>query len=109
VGLNLGWRHRLSALASLALLAAAGTAAAAELVALLLACGAVASLTTLNFGFYRLLARRRGLRQAALGLVLHVVHHLVSVAALMLGLAQFAFAHRPRAAADVLPVESPST
>lgn len=109
VGLNLGWRHRLSALASLALLAAVGAAAAAELLALLLAGGALALLTTLNFSFYRLLARRRGLRQAALGLVLHVVHHLVAVAALVLGLALFVVAHRPRAARDVLPVESPST
>ena len=109
VGLNLGWRHRLSALASLALVAAAGVAATAELVALVLALGAVALLTTLNFSFYRLLARRRGLRQAALGLPLHIVHYLVSVAALVLGLAQFALAHRSRAAADVLPVESPST
>ena len=109
-GLNLGWRHRLSALASLALVTAAGLAAAAEVVALALAVGAVATLALLNFSFYRLLARRRGLRQAALGMLLHVVHHLVSVTALVLGLALFVLAHRPRPAADVLPpAESAST
>ncbi len=74
--LNLGWRHRLSALASLslgvALLARRPRAALAALLVLLLA----------NRGFYGLLARRGGPRLLAAGIGLHVVHHLTAVAAL---------------------------
>jgi hypothetical protein len=101
VGLNLGWRHRLSALASLAIVAAgallAPIAAAAALVALLV----------LNLSFYRLLMRRLGPLQAAAGVGLHVVHHLVSVAAVVLGVVLY-IARRPRAEAAGVPVESPA-
>lgn len=79
-GLNLGWRHRLSALASVvgagAVLARRAPAALAALGALLL----------LNRDFYRLLARRRGRAEAAAGVGLHALHHLTGVAAVLTAL-----------------------
>lgn len=76
--LNLGPRHRLSALASLggAVAAARGrrTALAAATLALL----------ALNRSFYMLLVRRLGPR-AALGPPLHALHHLTAVAAVPVG------------------------
>lgn len=77
--LNLGWRHRASAAASLvgaaALLARRPALAAAALLALL----------GLNHDFYRLLARRRGPGAAVAGVGLHVLHHLTAVAAVPAG------------------------
>jgi glycosyltransferase involved in cell wall biosynthesis len=78
--LNLGWRHRASAAASLAIAlalvrrrpAAAGLSAAA--------------LVALNASFYRLLLRRRGSRDAAAGVALHTVHHLTAVASVPAGI-----------------------
>jgi hypothetical protein len=82
--LNLGWRHRLSALACLVLVAALAFAwVVPALVALL-------SVVVLNARFYALLLRKRGLLQAAAGVVLHVVHQLVAVAALPFGLLAYA-------------------
>lgn len=79
VALNLGWRHRLSAAAALFATAAAvlrhPAVAAAMLVPLL----------GLNRRFYMLLLRRRGPRQALIGIGLHVVHHLTAVAAVIAG------------------------
>ncbi len=77
--LNLGWRHRLSALASLLLVAAA------PLRNLWLGIAALALLVTLNFPFYGLLVRRQGLPRAMVGVALHVLHQLVAVAAVPLG------------------------
>ena len=77
--LNLGWRHRLSAAlsagAGAALLARRPRVAAIALVALL----------GLNHEFYGLLARRRGPGEAAVGVGLHVVHHLTAVASVPAG------------------------
>lgn len=92
--LNLGWRHRLSALASLSLLAAAALLSAP------IAVGAFVALLALNLPFYRLLVRRRGGWEAAVGVVLHVIHHLVAVAALLLGVTLFAV--RRRAGSDAV-------
>jgi len=78
--LNLGWRHRLTALACVAL------AAAAVLRALWVGVAALALLVALNFSFYSLLARREGLPRAVGGIALHFLHHLVSVAAVPLGI-----------------------
>lgn len=78
-GLNLGWRHRLSAAAALAVVVSAA------LLFPIAVGAAVLALLCLNASFYRLLARRRGPLQAAAGVFLHLVHHLVSVAALVLG------------------------
>lgn len=77
--LNLGWRHRLSAAAcaigTLAVLARHPRAAAASLCVML----------GLNREFYALLARRRGLGEAAIGVGLHAVHHLTAVATVPAG------------------------
>jgi hypothetical protein len=79
--LNLGWRHRLSALACfvgvLAVPARRPVAAGAALAVLL----------GLNRDFYRLLARRRGAAEALLGVGLHAVHHLTAVASVPFGVA----------------------
>jgi glycosyltransferase involved in cell wall biosynthesis len=88
--LNLGWRHRLSALASVlgawALLrrkpAAVGLA--------------VASLLVLNRSFYALLLRRRGPLQAGAGVGLHALHHLTAAAAVPVALVLRAIGTRSR-------------
>jgi GT2 family glycosyltransferase len=92
--LNLGWRHRLSAAASVA---GAG--------ALLLrrpvhAATAVGVLVALNAPFYALLARRRGALQATLGVGLHAVHHLTGATSVPAGFLAFALRPRGRRAGD---------
>ena len=78
--LNLGWRHRLSALAAvLAALAVVTGRLRAALVAAL-------ALVALNRRFYALLARRLGAGGAALGVALHAMHHVVGVAAVPVGI-----------------------
>lgn len=79
--LNLGPRHRASALAALA--AAAAVAARRPR----LAAGAIGALVLLNRDLYALLARSRGPREAVAGVGLHLVHHLVSLAAVAAGVA----------------------
>ncbi len=73
--LNLSWRHRASALASVGL---AGALASRRYRAL---APAVALLILLNHAFYGLLWEKLGPRKAAAGVGLHVVHHLSAVAA----------------------------
>ena len=69
--LNLGWRHRVSAVASLvALLSLLRGRMRTVLVAL-------GVLVALNRSFYGLLARRRGPVEAVAGIGLHVLHHVV--------------------------------
>ncbi|MGZ4403352.1 MAG: hypothetical protein ACXVRI_10970, partial [Gaiellaceae bacterium] len=80
--LNLGWRHRASAAASVGITAGLVTRRPKLLV------GSGTFLVALNAGFYILLYERRGLRQTAIGIPLHVLHHLVSVLAVPVGLAQ---------------------
>jgi hypothetical protein len=77
--LNLGWRHRASALACVA------GAAALALRRPALATGALAGLVVLNAPFYALLVRRRGPLEATLGVGLHAVHHLTAVASVPVG------------------------
>jgi hypothetical protein len=88
--LNLSWRNRASAAASttlvLGLIARRPQLAAAALVLLL----------SLNADFYGLLLRQRGLRQAAAGVPLHVLHHNVSVVAVPLALLTHLSAGRQR-------------
>lgn len=79
--LNLGWRHRLSAIASLA--GVAGVVMRRRAVVGV----ALGSLLVLNRSFYALLLRRLGPVRAAIGVGLHVLHHLVSVLAVAAGLA----------------------
>ena len=80
--LNLAWRHRASALASV--LGIGALAVRRPRVAL----AAAAGLVVLNAPFYLLLWRRRGPWQATAGVGLHVVHHLTSAAAVPAGLAK---------------------
>jgi len=70
--LNLGWRHRASAAASLVTVAALlrGRLRTAAL--------GIAAIVALNRSFYALLARRRGRTEAAAGVGLHALHHLVA-------------------------------
>jgi GT2 family glycosyltransferase len=67
--LNLGWRHRASALASVIV---AGSLLRGRPKA---AAGWLAILVALNPSFYRLLLRRGGPAQAVAGVGLHAVHH----------------------------------
>jgi len=82
--LNLGWRHRLSALACVALVFTLG------LGMWLAAAAALLCIVVLNARFYWLLVRRRGPLQAAVGVLLHIVHQLVAVVALPFGLIAYA-------------------
>ena len=77
--LNLGWRHRASALACLA--------GAGALVARRpgVAVAALTALLVLNAPFYWLLLRRRGPLEATAGVGLHAVHHLTAVASVPAG------------------------
>jgi len=77
--LNLGWRHRISALLCLALpvVALLGPPAALP--------GATAALIALNRAFYGLLLRQLGLFRGVAGVTLHWVHHLTAVAAVPVG------------------------
>lgn len=77
--LNLGWRHRLSALASVVLLGSL------VLKYFWIALVMLTFLLVLNLPFYRLLARRQGFAGACAGIALHILHHLVSVVAVPAG------------------------
>jgi GT2 family glycosyltransferase len=79
-GLNLGWRHRLSAAASIVLVASLATRRPRQAT---LAAGA---LVVLNADFYALLLKQRGPAEAAAGVGLHALHHLTGAAAVPLGL-----------------------
>ncbi len=81
--LNLGWRHRASAVASLLALTAALRGRPR------VATAALAGLLALNGPFYSLLARRRGPGEAALGIGLHALHHLTAVASVPVGVAGY--------------------
>jgi hypothetical protein len=83
-GLNLGWRHRLSAVAAISIV---GSAAARRPRQAALALGA---LVVLNADFYALLLRRRGPADAVAGVGLHALHHLTGAAAVPLGLVEYA-------------------
>ena len=81
--LNLGWRHRLTAAASLALL----TTSVRRKVRPSL--GLIVVIVILNHSLYRMLMRRRGLAFAVAAVPLHLVHHLVGVAAVPEGVRRF--------------------
>jgi glycosyl transferase family 2 len=83
-GLNLGWRHRLSAAASIVLVTSLAARRPRQ------ATLAVAGLICLNAEFYALLLRRRGPTEAAVGVGLHALHHLTGACAVPLGLLQHA-------------------
>jgi GT2 family glycosyltransferase len=77
--LNLGWRHRASAAASVLLAAALGLRRPRLALATLL------GILVLNRDFYALLARRGGPRLLAAGVGLHQLHHLTAVASVPVG------------------------
>src|SRR5207302_5993115 len=79
-GLNLGWRHRLSAVASIVLISSLATRRPRQ------AAAALGALVSLNASFYALLLRRRGPAGAAAGVGLHVLHHLTGACAVPAGL-----------------------
>lgn len=107
--LNLGWRHRLSALASLALVAGIALLVVSTAAFLAAAVAAVAVvLLALNASFYRLLVRRRGLRKGATGVLLHVVHHLVSILAVVLGICLYLARHRRRDGGSSVVADTPT-
>jgi hypothetical protein len=81
--LNLGWRHRLSALASLG---AFGALLRGRPGRSLVALGA---LVALNRSFYALLARRQGPANASLGVGLHALHLVVGVLSVPVGIVEF--------------------
>jgi GT2 family glycosyltransferase len=80
--LNLGWRHRASAAVSLAFV---GTLLVRKPKP---AGAALALLLVLNARFYVLLYKKGGFNQAAVGVPLHLLHHLISVGAVPIGLSQ---------------------
>lgn len=88
--LNLGWRHRLSAGACLVGFGALAT----RRPGLALACAT--ALVGLNRSFYLLLLRKRGPRDAVLGVGLHALHHLAGAAAVPAGIAVFLRESRKR-------------
>ena len=73
--LNLGWRHRLSALAVAASIGSAVTRRRRQALVSILA------LVVLNADLYRLLLRRRGPLHAGAGVALHALHHAAGMAA----------------------------
>lgn len=81
VHLNLGWRHRISAVVSLL-----GTSALVRR-RVGLAATMAATLVALNRPFYALLLRRRGPFEATASIVAHMIHHLISLASLFAGVA----------------------
>jgi GT2 family glycosyltransferase len=80
--LNLGWRHRVSAVA--AVVSALGILRGRPGTTL---CGLVA-LTALNAEFYGLLLRRQSPAAAAAGVGLHAVHHVTGALAVPVGIAR---------------------
>jgi glycosyltransferase involved in cell wall biosynthesis len=89
--LNLSWRNRASAAASATLLLGLATRRPQ------LTRAALVVLVSLNADFYRLLLRQRGLRQAAAGVPLHVLHHNVSALAVPLAVLKHLSSARQRA------------
>jgi hypothetical protein len=78
--LNLGWRHRLSAVLSLVAVGAAATRRPR------LAVTAALGLVLLNRPFYGLLWRRQGAAGTVAGVGLHALHHLTGIASVPAGL-----------------------
>jgi hypothetical protein len=92
--LNLSWRHRVGTGASVLLVAGLARRN------LRVASTALAMLTVVDGDFYALLLRRGGLRMAAAGLPLHVLHRLTAVAAVPIALTGHLLGDRTRRRAD---------
>ena len=81
--LNLAWRHRASAAASV--LAAIGVLRRRPRLAVV----GIAALVALNAPFYMFLLRRRGPLEATLGVLLHAVHHVTGALAAAAGVVAY--------------------
>ena len=92
--LNLGVRHRLSALASVSLVVSLGFRKYR------MAAASAAAFAALNRDFYVLVARRRGAAQAGGGLVLHIMHSLTGIAAALVAVWRHAGRRTPGRTAD---------
>jgi GT2 family glycosyltransferase len=88
--LNLGWRHRIGAGASVVLVVALARRN------LRLGVTAFAVLAVVDEDFYALLLRRGGPRMLAAGVPLHIIHRLTSVAAVPVALASHFLEDRKR-------------
>jgi len=80
--LNLGWRHRASAVASLVTVVALVRGRVRTAVV------GAAALVALNRSFYALLARRRGRGEAAAGVALHALHHVIAALSVPIALVE---------------------
>jgi len=99
--LNLGWRHRLSALALLGAIVFGIRAEGLE------AALCVAAFLALNVRFYYLLLRRRGVLSALAGPFLHAVHHLSAILSVPIGVGLHLRRRRSRGKrAPVVPVSA---
>ena len=86
--LNLAWRHRASAAVSV--IAAVSVLRRKPRIA----GSALAALVVLNAPFYRLLLQRRGPVEAAVGVLLHAVHHVTGALAAPVGVVLHLLRHR---------------
>lgn len=91
--LNLAWRHRATAVATVLAVLALGARRPQAVLA------ALTAIVVLNGRFYALLVRREGPARAAAGVGLHAIHHLASTAAIVVGGAVYAL-RRSRARLD---------
>jgi hypothetical protein len=79
--LNVSWRHRVSAMTSIALVVALASRRPRHAV------GPLILLVILNRDFYALVFKKRGAVAAVVAVPLHVIHHLTSVSAIPFALA----------------------
>ncbi|MGZ4397515.1 MAG: glycosyltransferase family 2 protein [Gaiellaceae bacterium] len=89
LALNLGWRHRLSAVCSIGALV--GLVRRRPL----LTAGSLGAMLVINRSFYGLLLRKRGPLDAGAGVGLHVLHHLTGAAAVPLAAARHLLSRDP--------------
>jgi GT2 family glycosyltransferase len=86
--LNLAWRHRLSAaFTAMTLIGISLRHRAATL-------AGIGIVLWINRAFYRLLWRRRGPKEAVLGVLLHALHHLTAIASVPAGIVLFLIQRR---------------
>jgi GT2 family glycosyltransferase len=98
--LNLGWRHRTTAL----LLVAA--AVVAVLGAVPVALGCLLAIVWLNRDLYLLLVRRQGLFRGAAGVLLHGLHHLVALSAAVVAFIGWCGSGFERSPIAVAPIDA---
>jgi Glycosyl transferase family 2 len=100
--LNLGWRHRLSALTCVTAAGLLGARRPRPALAV------IALLVTLNLPLYRLLLHRGGIKLATAGIPLHALHHLAGAAAVPVGVLAFLRARHELPRGTLPDLESPT-